>query len=75
MYKIAKFLRIIRSCPSCDSAWTGGCLEPEKRKWCIACGPGPRGWIWNFLPLSRWELHCNYSKFKEEEKKSLTCQK
>ena len=70
-YKLIRFFGIVRNCPSCESAWTGGCLEPELRKWCIACGPGPRGWIWNFLPISRWELKMNYEKFTEEEKRSL----
>lgn len=68
MYKILKFLRIIRDCPSCASAWTGGCLEPEKRRWCVTCGPGPIGriWNWNFLAIRNAEKNAaHYYGIKE----------
>lgn len=39
-------------CPTCISAWTGGHIAPETRRWCFTCGPGPKGWIWNFQCIS-----------------------
>lgn len=43
---LAISLMIVKPCPSCVSAWTGGRLNPEYIKWCPLCGPGPAGWIW-----------------------------
>ncbi len=50
-YRTAMFVRLIETCPNCESAWTGGHPDPEERGWCLLCGPGPRFWIWgpNFL--------------------------
>ncbi len=56
-YNALKFLHIIRECPNCESAWTGGCRTPEDREFCCVCGVValwneskyfPPGWIWNF---------------------------
>jgi len=52
MIAILKKLRIIASCPNCDSAWTGGCRDPEKRITCIVCGNKEgkiTGWVWGKL--------------------------
>lgn len=49
LIKVAMKFRIIESCPNCDSAWTGGCPNPEYRRWCLICGPGPMGWVWGWI--------------------------
>ncbi|MCK9463027.1 MAG: hypothetical protein M0R80_25675 [Proteobacteria bacterium] len=49
LYKFLKFLHIVDSCPNCDSAWTGGCPNPEDRTTCIVCGDKESkitGWVW-----------------------------
>ena len=52
MFKILRFLRIVDTCPNCDSAWTGGCPDPEKQTHCIVCGDANgliTGWVWGRL--------------------------
>lgn len=49
MIVLARKLKIIESCPNCESAWTGGCANPEYRRWCLVCGPGPSGWVWGWV--------------------------
>jgi len=51
-YKILKKLKVVDSCPNCDSAWTGGCRNPQDRTHCIVCGDKDgkiTGWVWGKL--------------------------
>jgi hypothetical protein len=37
-------------CPNCESAWTGGCRNPEEQTFCVVCSHPKtgkiRGWVW-----------------------------
>lgn len=62
------------SCPNCDSAWTGGCVDPENRTSCIVCSNRKgeiTGWVWNrlvdpFLWYSNWIVHRNLKRIERE---------
>ena len=52
IFRILKFLKIIDTCPNCDSAWTGGHPNPWERETCIVCGNKQAkitGWVWGKL--------------------------
>jgi hypothetical protein len=52
MWKILRFLKIIDTCPNCESAWTGGNSSPENLTDCVVCGDKNgkiTGWVWGKL--------------------------
>jgi hypothetical protein len=52
VWKALKFFHIVARCPNCESAWTGGCIDPENRTHCIVCGDKEgkiTGWVWGGL--------------------------
>lgn len=52
LYKTLQALRIVARCPNCESAWTGGCPNPEELTHCLVCGDQHgkiTGWVWGPL--------------------------
>lgn len=43
---------LTRSCPNCESAYTGGHPNPNARSFCVVCSDPCngkiRGWVWRF---------------------------
>lgn len=50
--KSLRWLQIIEDCPNCESAWTGGHPNPQRRTTCIVCGGRDgeiTGWVWGVI--------------------------
>jgi hypothetical protein len=57
---------IFAVCPNCESAWTGGCANPEDIELCIICGNPKDGKIrgWVYRPVFLHRLLVTNSNFK-----------
>lgn len=74
-WKLLKFLRIVDSCPNCESAWTGGNPNPENRTHCLVCGDKNgkiTWWVWGktvdpFCWLGQANVARNLERYQKEK--------
>lgn len=76
-WKAMKKIGVWEWCPNCESAWTGGRVNPEDREECIVCGQDkktktPNEWVWGWIVpgfISRWIIRRRINRTLCEERR------